>query len=63
VDEGGRAFWLVHGTRHPKGLEKMKDAMWTPIRSRGSASETRVIQIKQPCSNPPTGRPTSKRWS
>ncbi len=28
VDEGGRAFWLVHGTRHQKGLEKMKDAMW-----------------------------------
>jgi three-Cys-motif partner protein len=28
VDEGGRSFWLVHGTRHPLGLEKMKDAMW-----------------------------------
>jgi hypothetical protein len=28
VDEGGRSFWLVHGTRHRLGLEKMKDAMW-----------------------------------
>lgn len=28
IDEGGRAFWLIHGTGHPKGIEKMKDAMW-----------------------------------
>lgn len=28
IDEGGRAFWLIHGTGHIKGIEKMKDAMW-----------------------------------
>ncbi|MFB7618109.1 three-Cys-motif partner protein TcmP [Kitasatospora sp. NPDC056181] len=28
IDEGGRVLYLVFGTRHPKGVEKMKDAMW-----------------------------------
>ncbi|MBS2966462.1 three-Cys-motif partner protein TcmP [Actinocrinis puniceicyclus] len=27
-DEGGRGLWLIFGTKHPAGLEKMKDAMW-----------------------------------
>lgn len=28
VDEGGRQVVLLFGTNHPKGIEKMKDAMW-----------------------------------
>lgn len=28
IDEGGRAFWLTHGTSSEAGLEKMKDAFW-----------------------------------
>lgn len=25
---GNVGYYLIHGTRHPKGVEKMKDAMW-----------------------------------
>jgi three-Cys-motif partner protein len=34
IDEGGRAFWLVYATKHRRGLERMKAAMWKvdPIR-------------------------------
>lgn len=34
IDEGGRAFWLLYATRHVRGLERMKSAMWKvdPIR-------------------------------
>ncbi|WP_419153356.1 hypothetical protein [Streptomyces lividans] len=28
VDEGGRMLYLIFGTQHELGLEKMKDAMW-----------------------------------
>ncbi|WP_327324577.1 three-Cys-motif partner protein TcmP [Streptomyces sp. NBC_01210] len=28
VDEGGRVLYLIFGTAHEKGLEKMKEAMW-----------------------------------
>jgi three-Cys-motif partner protein len=28
VDEGSRKLYLIFGTRHERGLEKMKDAMW-----------------------------------
>ncbi|MCM3805960.1 three-Cys-motif partner protein TcmP [Streptomyces sp. DR7-3] len=28
VDEGGRMLYLIFGTQHERGLEKMKDAMW-----------------------------------
>jgi three-Cys-motif partner protein len=28
VDEGGRVLYLIFGTSHTKGIEKMKDAMW-----------------------------------
>ncbi|GAA2407547.1 three-Cys-motif partner protein TcmP [Streptomyces coeruleofuscus] len=28
VDEGGRKLYLIFGTQHERGLEKMKDAMW-----------------------------------
>lgn len=28
VDEGGRELLLVYGTKHEKGLARMKDAMW-----------------------------------
>ncbi|MFJ9131251.1 three-Cys-motif partner protein TcmP [Streptomyces sp. NPDC102340] len=28
VDEGGRVLYLIFGTAHAKGLEKMKEAMW-----------------------------------
>lgn len=27
-DEGGRSLWLIFGTTHERGLEKMKEAMW-----------------------------------
>ncbi|MEU3994050.1 hypothetical protein DY245_22310 [Streptomyces inhibens] len=29
VDEGGRVLYLIFGTSHERGLEKMKDAMWS----------------------------------
>ncbi|MEU8918775.1 MULTISPECIES: three-Cys-motif partner protein TcmP [Streptomyces] len=29
VDEGGRVLYLIFGTSHEKGLEKMKEAMWS----------------------------------
>ncbi|WP_328550195.1 three-Cys-motif partner protein TcmP [Streptomyces sp. NBC_00366] len=29
VDEGSRKLYLIFGTQHERGLEKMKDAMWT----------------------------------
>jgi three-Cys-motif partner protein len=34
LDEGGHPLQLVHGTTHLRGLEKMKNAMWTvdPVR-------------------------------
>ncbi|MGI5252497.1 three-Cys-motif partner protein TcmP [Actinacidiphila glaucinigra] len=35
VDEGGRVLYLIFGTSHDKGLEKMKDAMWGVDRSHG----------------------------
>lgn len=35
VDEGGRAFFLVHATSSLKGVEKMKDAMWDRDRVHG----------------------------
>ncbi|MGW8378181.1 three-Cys-motif partner protein TcmP [Streptomyces sp. ODS28] len=28
VDEGGRMLYLIYGTQHERGLEKMKEAMW-----------------------------------
>lgn len=28
IDEGGHAFWLIYGTGHTKGIEKMKESMW-----------------------------------
>lgn len=28
IDEGGRVLYLIFGTSHDRGLEKMKDAMW-----------------------------------
>ena len=33
-DEGGRSFYLIYGTGHPRGLEKMKESMWKidPVR-------------------------------
>ncbi len=27
-DEGGHSFYLIFGTSHPRGLERMKDSMW-----------------------------------
>lgn len=35
IDEGGRVLYLIFGTKHDKGLEKMKDAMWNVDRSHG----------------------------
>jgi three-Cys-motif partner protein len=37
ADEGGHLLYLVYGTNHPKGIEKMKEAMWSvdPIRGLG----------------------------
>lgn len=35
LDEGGHAFFLVHGTTSDKGLEKMKEAMWRVDPHRG----------------------------
>jgi three-Cys-motif partner protein len=29
LDERGLGFWLLHGTSHKRGVQKMKDAMWT----------------------------------
>ncbi|MGW5120553.1 three-Cys-motif partner protein TcmP [Streptomyces noursei] len=29
VDEGGHPLYLLYGTRHELGVEKMKDAMWS----------------------------------
>lgn len=28
LDERGLGFWLLHGTSHIRGVQKMKDAMW-----------------------------------
>lgn len=28
TDEGGRSFYLIFGTSHRRGLERMKDSMW-----------------------------------
>jgi three-Cys-motif partner protein len=28
IDESGHLLYLIFGTRHPKGVEKMKEAMW-----------------------------------
>jgi three-Cys-motif partner protein len=35
VDEGGRKLYLIFGTGHERGLEKMKDAMWKVDTSYG----------------------------
>ncbi|MER6806866.1 MULTISPECIES: three-Cys-motif partner protein TcmP [Streptomyces] len=35
VDEGGRMLYLIFGTQHERGLEKMKDAMWKVDRAYG----------------------------
>ncbi|MDF4251848.1 three-Cys-motif partner protein TcmP [Streptomyces sp. WMMB303] len=35
LDEGGRLLYLIFGTSHAKGLEKMKDAMWGVDPSHG----------------------------
>ncbi|AZM50897.1 hypothetical protein DMB38_21375 [Streptomyces sp. WAC 06738] len=35
VDEGGRKLYLIFGTQHERGLEKMKDAMWNVDPSYG----------------------------
>lgn len=37
ADEGGSRLYLVYGTSHPLGVEKMKDAMWhvDPYRGGG----------------------------
>ncbi|WP_406355623.1 three-Cys-motif partner protein TcmP [Streptomyces sp. NBC_01635] len=35
VDEGSRKLYLIFGTQHEKGLEKMKDAMWKVDPSHG----------------------------
>lgn len=35
VDEGSRVLYLIFGTSHEKGLEKMKDAMWGVDNSHG----------------------------
>ncbi|MFF6954945.1 three-Cys-motif partner protein TcmP [Streptomyces sp. NPDC008317] len=35
VDEGSRKLYLIFGTRHERGLEKMKDAMWKVDTSYG----------------------------
>ncbi|MEJ7765972.1 MAG: three-Cys-motif partner protein TcmP [Acidimicrobiales bacterium] len=35
VDEGGNGLFLVFGTHHPCGVEKMKDAMWSIDKVRG----------------------------
>lgn len=34
-DEGGRSLWLIFGTTHERGLEKMKEAMWKVDPYRG----------------------------
>ncbi|MEV0113261.1 three-Cys-motif partner protein TcmP [Streptomyces sp. NPDC050844] len=35
VDEGSRVLYLIFGTTHELGLEKMKDAMWKVDHSHG----------------------------
>ncbi|MEU5839917.1 three-Cys-motif partner protein TcmP [Streptomyces diacarni] len=35
LDEGGRLLYLIFGTSHAKGLEKMKDALWGVDPSHG----------------------------
>lgn len=35
VDEGGRVLYLMFGSSHDRGLEKMKEAMWAVDRSHG----------------------------
>ncbi|MER5736970.1 three-Cys-motif partner protein TcmP [Streptomyces sp. NPDC002262] len=35
VDEGNHVLYLIFGTRHERGLEKMKEAMWSVDRDHG----------------------------
>ncbi|MFE6456257.1 three-Cys-motif partner protein TcmP [Streptomyces cinereoruber] len=35
VDEDGHVLYLIFGTRHERGLEKMKEAMWSVDRDHG----------------------------
>lgn len=35
VDEGGHELLLVYGTKHEKGVARMKDAMWSVDRTHG----------------------------
>ncbi len=42
ADRGRTAYYLMYGTRHPKGLEVMKDAMWSldPVAGQRFAGST-----------------------
>ncbi|MGW4646344.1 three-Cys-motif partner protein TcmP [Kitasatospora sp. NPDC004289] len=44
IDEAGHLLYLIFGTRHPKGVEKMKEAMWVV----DSTSGVRYIDPKDP---------------
>ncbi|MEU8619436.1 hypothetical protein [Streptomyces sp. NPDC048623] len=35
VDEGNHVLYLIFGTRHERGLERMKEAMWSVDRDHG----------------------------
>lgn len=53
VDRGRTAYFLMFGTRHPKGLEVMKDAMWSldPVagaRFTGFAGDQQMLFEKEP---------------
>lgn len=57
TDRGRTAYFLIFGTRSIKGLEKMKDAMWTldpitGIRFTGFAGDQRVLFDPEPDKGP-----------
>jgi three-Cys-motif partner protein len=49
VDEKGELFYLIHGTTHSLGVEKMKDALWAvdPVAGAGFR-DPRGIEGQQP---------------
>ena len=57
VDRGRTAYFLMFGTRHHKGLQVMKDAMWAldPVagaRFAGSAGEQQMLFSAEPDTTP-----------
>ena len=47
IDARGQLLYLVFGTTHQRGLEKMKEVMWEVDEPLVSATETHVTQVNR----------------